>query len=91
MIPLHITPARQYLHASVYKLPQSKLHTVVYLKVDDILWDPRVHIENKPTHQVALAVHLTLRNKVRAIVYDSLFHKIEHHSWLYTFAYAHFK
>lgn len=91
MIPLYNTPARQYLHSSVYKLPQSKLHTVVYLKVEDIVWDPRVLIENKPTHQVALAVHLTLRNKVRDLVYDSLFYKIEHHSWLHTFAYEHFK
>lgn len=77
-------PVSQDLHDSVYKLPQNKIHTDVYLKIDDIIWDPRVYIDKKPVHQVVLAVHNALRERVKTCVYNSLFRKIEHHSWCYT-------
>lgn len=73
----------QYLHDSVYKLHQNKVHTDVYLKIDDIIWDSRVYSNKKPIHRLIVEVHNALRERVKACVCNSLFSKIEHHSWVY--------
>jgi hypothetical protein len=84
MIPRLDKNGRQLLHDSVYKLPQNKVHTDVYLKIDDIIWDPRVYSNRKPMHRLIVEVHNALRERVKACVYTGLFSKIEHHSWNYT-------